>query len=323
MAHLDTLTKHGLGASVQPGGKLRLEPDWLITDDVRQFVREHREEIVQEITASSAAVGSSTEIVPDYHILWVATDLDSFEENDPRYGYELNCEPVYRMLDGAYYAWLRHRMENAKKAHDTGRMDDETFEVLRARFNVIHTWAVQHIGEDTLRMAVRTTNVKTYVPPSEATYAAYRQTWDDAWSAFRQRRTQGDITDQQSVAPRDTRCSGADAVPPTGTGSEGKTVSAEAMAKVDAIRDHAMALGWTEEGLYGNSGKRPFPYGDGYGVVCFVKRNCEIGEVTAEAIEIIETHYRGDGTVGHTSLRCYNPHVRQPWRTISGQGQAK
>lgn len=104
MAYLDALTRQGLRASIQTGGRLRLEPDWLITDDIRRMIHEHREEIVQEITASSVAADPSEEIVPDYSLLWVATDLDSFEELDPRFGYELDCSPVYRMLDASYYA---------------------------------------------------------------------------------------------------------------------------------------------------------------------------------------------------------------------------
>jgi hypothetical protein len=35
-------------------------------------------------------------------------------------------------------------------------------------------------------MAIRTTNLKSYVPPSEQTFSAYRKTWDDAWSAYQQ-----------------------------------------------------------------------------------------------------------------------------------------
>ncbi|MBI2842690.1 MAG: hypothetical protein HYX78_04760 [Armatimonadetes bacterium] len=184
MAYLDSLTRHALRASIQPDGKIRLEPDWLITDGIRQIVHEHREELVREITENAASGDPSEETVSDYHLLWVATDLDSFEEYDPRFGYELSCDPVYRMLDAPYYAWLRHRMENARKSHGAGRLDDSAFEVLRTRFNTIHSWAVRHIGEEALRRAIRTTNVKSYVPPSEQTFSAYRKTWDDAWSAY-------------------------------------------------------------------------------------------------------------------------------------------
>lgn len=188
MAYLETLTKHALRASIQPDSRIRLEPDWLITDSIRQIVREHREELVGEIRASAVSDDPTKQIVPAYNILMVATDLDSWEADDPRFGYEIGGEPVYRMLDASYYAWLRHRMENARKSHGSGRLDDQTFETLRTRFNTIHTWAVRHIGEDALRRAIRTTNVKSYVPPSEQTFASYRKTWDDAWEAYQQSR---------------------------------------------------------------------------------------------------------------------------------------
>ena len=186
MAYLETLTLCAIRASIQPEDKLRLEPDWLITDSVRQMVREHREELAQEIMESCVPDGPAGEIVPSYNILMVATDLDSWEADDPRFGYEVGGEPVYRMLDAPYYAWLRHRMENARKSHGAGRLDDMTFNTLRERFNAVHSWAVRHIGEDALRQAIRTTNVKSYVPPSEQTFLAYRKTWDDAWHAYQQ-----------------------------------------------------------------------------------------------------------------------------------------
>jgi len=190
MSYLDTFSRRGIRVSINPNGKLRLEPRWLVVDDLLALARDHRDELAAEIKGDGASVPDANgEIVPDYQFLWVATDLDSFEEYDPRFGYELGCDPVYRMLDASYYAWLRHRMENARKAHESGTLDGAAFNTLRERFNIIHTWAIQRIGEDALRTAIRTTNVKTYVPPSEQTFAAYRKTGDDAWDAYERRRT--------------------------------------------------------------------------------------------------------------------------------------
>lgn len=191
MAYLEILTKNAIRASIQPDGKLRLEPDWLITDGVRRLVREHREELAEEIMASSAAIDPSLEVVPDYSLLMVATNLDSWEADDPRFGYEVMLDICYRMLDASYYAWLRHRMENVRQSHDAGRLDSSTFDALRERFNTIHDWAIRYIGQDALRQAVRTMNVKSYIPPSEQTFAAYRKTWDDAWNAHKLRASLG------------------------------------------------------------------------------------------------------------------------------------
>jgi hypothetical protein len=64
-------------------------------------------------------------------------------------------------------------------------------------------------------------------------------------------------------------------------------VSAAAVRQVDAIRDAALALGWTEAQLYQNRGRFTFPCGQDYGVVCHLARGARVGLVTAEAIEIV------------------------------------
>ena len=190
MGYLDLLNRRGIRASIRRGNTLWLDPQHLVASDIAETLRSHKDDVLAEVRNCAAnASDDLPEIVPDYHFLWVATDLDSFEEFDPRFGYEVGGEPVYRMLDASYYAWLRHRMENVRKSHDASRLDDAAFNTLRERFNVIHTWAVQHIGEDALRRAIRTTNVKTYVPPSEQTFAAYRKTWDDAWDSHERRQS--------------------------------------------------------------------------------------------------------------------------------------
>ncbi|NLN76252.1 MAG: hypothetical protein GX139_08060 [Armatimonadetes bacterium] len=203
MGYLDTLNRAGIRASIRRGDTLWLDPQYLVTSKIAEIVRLHKDDLLAEIRRCAAdTADDAAEIVPSYRFMWVATDLDSFEEYDPRFGYELDCDPVYRMLDAAYYAWLRHRMENARKSHESGRLDDGAFEVLRTRFNIVHEWAVLHIGEDALRRAIRSTNVKTYVPPSEQIFAAYRKIWDDAWNACEQRRAAASLTGQSAQARR-------------------------------------------------------------------------------------------------------------------------
>lgn len=108
-------------------------------------------------------------------ILFVATNLDSWEADDVRFGYEVMLDVCYRQLDSSYYAYLRHKMTQAKERHDSGRMKPELFQELRTRFNAIHEWAARHIGEKALRQAMQTASVKSYVPPSEQTFTAYRK----------------------------------------------------------------------------------------------------------------------------------------------------
>lgn len=84
-------------------------------------------------------------------------------------------------------------------------------------------------------------------------------------------------------------------------------VTHEAVAQVDAVRETTMQLGWTEAGLYQNRGRYPFPYGQDYGLVCFVSGTRQVGEITAQYIEIVCPHLPGK------PCRLYNQHVPQPW----------
>lgn len=88
-------------------------------------------------------------------------------------------------------------------------------------------------------------------------------------------------------------------------------VTPEALAQVDAVREKAVQLGWTEAGLYQNRGRHPFPYGQDYGLVCFLSGAREVGEITRQYIEIVYPHQPGKPN------RLYNPHVPQPWLTRS------
>ena len=197
MGMLDTFNRRGVRIVVRPSGNLKLEPGWLVTADLLAFARNHKADLITEIR-NNGSPNAAGVIVPDYRFLMVATDLDSWEADDPRFGYEVMLDVCYRQLDAPYYAWLRHRMENARKSHDAGWLNAEAYSLLRERFNVIHDWAVRHIGEEALRRAIRTTNVKSYVPPSEQTFAAYRKTWDDARDAYRRNQAASSQTAQPS-----------------------------------------------------------------------------------------------------------------------------
>jgi hypothetical protein len=186
MSHLDTISRQGILISIRYRNLLWFDPQELITDEIRQLAEEHKDELITEIKElPSVANISASELLPAYRFLWVATDLSSFEDTDPRYGYEVGRNPVYRMLDAPYYAWLRHQMENAKKAYSNGALSDDEYAIIKDRFNVIHEWAVVHIGEEALRKAIRTTNIKRYAPPSDATIDAYYRTWAEAREANR------------------------------------------------------------------------------------------------------------------------------------------
>ena len=180
-------------------------------------------------------------------------------------------DTAYRRLDPEYYAWLRSRMMLAKRAMAAGQLDAAAFEDLRIRFNAIHKWAVEHFGEDLLREAVRTHRAGAYQPP---------------------------------VAEDDKPCAPLQREPR----SAAHHIRPEAHVMVDAIRDQALALGWTLEALYRTRGRFRFPLGDEYGLVCFLGAEDRIGSVTADSIEII-----GPPPQGFCS-HFYNPDSEHPWK---------
>jgi hypothetical protein len=192
--------------------------------------------------------------------LYVATDLDTWEAPAPvPADQDAICEPCgYRRLDPVYYAWLRHRMEVAQRAQRAGRLGAEQFEGWRRRFNAIHAWAVARFGEAVLVAAVRTLDPKAYRPPQI-------QDWEPA---------------PQPAPP--VHLSPAD-----GDWRFTERVSPEAVAQVDAIRDQALALGWSESRLYQNRGHLRFPVGGDYGLVCYLHSGARVNAVTAQWIEIV------------------------------------
>jgi len=70
-------------------------------------------------------------------------------------------------------------------------------------------------------------------------------------------------------------------------------VSPRAVEQVDAIRDEARRLGWTDAMLYQNRGRYVYPYGQEYGLVCALGRDRVIGAVTPDTIEIRSTRPQG------------------------------
>ncbi len=222
--------------------------------------------------------------------LYAATNLKSWETAEPDHfatdiGIDGTC---FRRLDPDYYAWLRHKMDLAKKAASSKRLSAQAFDTLRTRFNVIHAWAMEHLGDEDLRSAVCSLDPKTYGPPRI------------------------DALDGRPAARSPAREQTPPTVPPYLFPKDGdwrftQRVRASAVPKVDAIRDQALSLGWSETRLYQNRGRFRFPCGEDYGLVCFLDENKRIGEVTRQSIEIVGP------PPNENRLRFYNPEVDQPW----------
>ena len=228
--------------------------------------------------------------------LFAATNLAFWETDKPHYyardvGIDGTC---FRRLDPEYYAWLRHKMTLARKAADSGRLSAGAFEELRTRFNAIHAWAIERFGEDALRSAVQALDPKAYSPPSTEPPG-----------------TSGSRNLQEPPAPPPAAQRERHIYPKEGDWPFTHPVPPSAVAKVDAIREEAMAKGWREARLYQNRGRFRFPCGEDYGLVCFVDGDERIGEVTRQSIEIVGPPPR------ETVLRFYNPDVEQPWHRKS------
>lgn len=222
--------------------------------------------------------------------LFVAPDLTYFETASPEsYAVDLAVSGVpHRRLDAAYYAWLRHKMELARQAVAARRLSAATFEGLRERFNVLHGLAVERLGAPALAAAVKAFDPRRYDPP----------------------RPDDDLGEPLVRSPRRPSGPMGHAFPPTGDWPFTEQVTADAVAKIDAIRDEALALGWSEAGLYRNRGHLRFPYGREYGLVCFLDGDAAIGQVAREWIAIVRT--RG------ASTRFANPDAARPQPAVAG-----
>ncbi|MCE9635609.1 MAG: hypothetical protein K8T90_07885 [Planctomycetes bacterium] len=205
---------------------------------------------------------------PPAAALYVATDLDSFEvAADAPYAEDVTVSGrAYRRLDPPYYAWLRRQMAGAKRALDAKRITAAAFDVIRAPFNAIHAWALRAFGEAALVAAAKATDATKYQPPRP----------DDDLPLCGARLT-----------PRSPTRPSGHAFPSGGDFAFAEPVAPDAVAKVDAVRAEALALGWTEAGLYRNRSHLRFPYGREYGLVCFLDGDAAVGEVRPTSIEIV------------------------------------
>jgi len=195
-------------------------------------------------------------------VLYVSTELDIWETSTPEPDQDEICEACgYRRLDPEYYAWLRHRMTVAQQFRRSGRLSAAQYQLWRTRFNAIHAWAVARFGEGMLVAAVEALDPKAYQPPRV-------QDWEP--------RSQSEQPSPQ-----------AHLFPADGDWPFTEPVASGAVGMVDAIREQALALGWSEADLYQNRGVLRFPCGHDYGLVCFLHSGARVGEVIGQWIEII------------------------------------
>lgn len=206
---------------------------------------------------------------------FASTSLDLRQTDRPNeYPHDIFIENVcYRKVDPEYLAWLRRRMEAAKRQFEAGKLPRAAWDKMRRRFNRLQEWAMTHYGAERLQAAVRDFQPTSYKPPVN------RQP-------------------EPFLFPRTGEWRFCEPVPPA------------AVRKVDAIRETAKSVGWTDERLYQNRGRFRFPLGQDYGLVCFVGADCELGEITPSRIEIVHGGRGCSHSLWFTNADVFPPRFR-------------
>jgi hypothetical protein len=96
--------------------------------------------------------------------LYVSTSLDHIllDDDSTQDHVDPTTKKIYRRLDPAFYSWIRASMEKLKTKKD--RLDPAWID-LKARFAILHTWAVDHYGMQALVDQVNKNNTAQYSPP--------------------------------------------------------------------------------------------------------------------------------------------------------------
>ncbi len=223
---------------------------------------------------------------------YISSDLSVIErrsdENHPG-PQSIIEDKIYMTLTPDVYAWLRRQMEKAHSAYQSGHLQENRWNILRERFYPVHGWVMETWGKEVVARSLKKNQPNPFIVSN---------------------RVEGDsnpaIGNPKEKPPAPNRSQDNNYLyPASGEYPSIHPVSLEAVTQVDAIRDKALSLGWTEAGLYQNRGKFKWPCGQDYGLVCFLGKDERIGEVTRYSIEIIKP-----SGVRH---RFYNRDVEQPW----------
>lgn len=99
--------------------------------------------------------------------MYVSTGLTQWSTDQPAaFARDVQVnDTAYRRLDPEFYAWLRSKMTLVRLAHQAEQIDATEYDQIRFRFNAVHEWAIEHLGEAALLNAVHTLDARTYRPP--------------------------------------------------------------------------------------------------------------------------------------------------------------
>jgi hypothetical protein len=153
---------------------------------------------------------------PPQPAIYVSTGLDIHDIEDAR------DWPEDREIDGTlcrrlspeYFAWLRSRMVTAQAAHKAGKLPEDAWNTLRQRFNALQELAIREFGKESLQEVLQSFSSKNYQPPA--------------------------LRPESQVKP--VEVPKKDWIYPGNQAWKCKQpVTSQAVAKVDAIREEAMA----------------------------------------------------------------------------------
>ena len=216
---------------------------------------------------------------------YVSTDLRMTELTAPEaVRQDMMIEGVwYRRLDAQYFVWIERQVELARRIAKQGKITKPALDALLFHFQNVKDWVDENLGADKLQAAKKLFDPATYPPPPAA----------QLLSGMNDKTTVPSSNTTPHLYPTDGDWKFTRPVPP------------EVVAQVDAIRDRALALGWSEARLYQNRGNIKYPCGQDWGLVCTLDNGQTIGEVTSQYIEIF--------TRSGVRQRFINFDVDQPW----------
>lgn len=213
----------------------------------------------REVLCRQAALHSSlrvrTAVSADCQ-LWVGTDLTTFTPDCNRQYPEdvVRGSKAFRRLSPDYFLWLEARFAAfRRKTNQAGQLPPEAKEFAE-RFQRIQQVVKDAYPSSALEAARTRLSQLPMESPNKSTGILHRR------SEF--------VYPSKSTLP------------------VRREVTYHALGEVDAIRDEALALGWTEDSLYGTRGRFAFPCGPGYGVICFIHDDQRIGKVSDRTIQL-------------------------------------
>ena len=204
---------------------------------------------------------------------WVSTDLVVVDLD----GSTLHPEDViqgskgYRWLSPDYFIWLEKRFSGFQRKMQVAGREDQYTQAFAGRYAAIRDAAQALYTSEDFETARRRMAELPMESPNRSTGILFQRSRFD--------------------------------YPPDSDLPVLRPVTFHALGEVDAIRNQALSLGWTDAQLYGTRGRFTFPCGPGYGVVCFIHSDQRLRKVASAHIEIICS--------GGHSLHFYRKEVSQ------------